>query len=292
MQEATIQSKEEKRAANAKKRQEAAVRKIQKKEDKEAEFQKAFNDYNNANERVGILREQINTPITIIGSYEKIQERVQQMKCIITNLKGRLAREMVVFSRCKRKYDKLIYNRSLASSIELMKEDTRRMVSKEKKAAKESTILSNKRIDLKKILQLPEVIIDIIQSYLPYETRNEMIEERYKPFKLIHNNLSIITLRSFLMHICSQPTYFTILTSKQKQNQIYDVNNLRNWNPDWGIEPRRQYVLNKLVHTIHVFKLLNPKAAYEFIRMLCILIKPDKKYRNIKPLIRLTSIPV
>jgi hypothetical protein len=292
MQEATIQSKEEKRAANAKKRQEAAVRKIQKKEDKEAEFQKAFNDYNNANERVGILREQINTPITIIGSYEKIQERVQQMKWIIRDLKGRLDREMTVFRRCQRKYDKLIYNRNLAAEVAMLKQDTRRLVSNEKKSAKESTILSNKRIDLNKVLLLPEVLVDIIQSYLPYEIRNEMIEERYKPFKLISKNLSILTLRSFLMDICSQPTYFTLLTTQEKCNQIYNPNNWQNWNPDWAKYLKRQFILNKLVHTIHVFKVLNPKAAYKFIRMLCILINPEKKYRNVKPVVRLTAVPV
>lgn len=286
------QTKEEKRAANAEKRQKAAFKKAQKKEAEEAEFQEAFYNYTTASDRVCMLREQINGPITITGSYDKIQERVQQMKWIIRDLKGRLDREMVVFRRCQRKYDKLIYNRKLAADLAMLKEDTRRLVSKEKKSAKESAIVSNKRIDLNKVLLLPEVLVDIIQSYLPYEIRTEMIEERYKPFKLISNNLSILTLRSFLMDICSQPTYFTLLTTQEKRNQIYNPNNWRNWNPDWSKDSGRQYVLNKLVHTIRVFKVLNPKAAYNFIRMLCILINPEKKYRNIKPVIRLTAVPV
>lgn len=292
MQEATIQTKEEKRAANAQKRQETAARKVKKIADEEAQFQEAFTNYTNASDRVCMLREQINGPITITGSYKKIQERVQQMKWIIRDLKGRLDREMTVFRRCQRKYDKLIYNRNLAAEATMLKQDTRRLVSNEKKAAKESTSLSNKRIDLKKILQLPEVLVDIIQSYLPYEIRNEMIEERYKPFSLISKNLSLLTVRSFLMHICTQPTYFTLLTNQEKRAQIYDVNNWSSWKPDWAKYHERPYVLNKLVHTIHVFKVLNPKAAYNFIRMLCILINPEKKYKNIKPIVRLTSIPV
>jgi hypothetical protein len=292
MQEATIQTKEEKRAANAQKRQETAARKVKKIADEEAQFQEAFTNYTNASDRVCMLREQINGPITITGSYEKIQERVQQMKWIIRDLKGRLDREMVVFRRCQRKYDKLIYNRNLAAEAAILKQDTRRLVSNEKKAAKESSSLSNKRIDLKKVLLLPEVLVDIIQSYLPYEIRNEMIEERYKPFSLISKNLSFLTIRSFLMHICTQPTYFTLLTNQEKRAQIYDVNNWSSWKPDWAKYHERPYVLNKLVHTIHVFKVLNPKAAYNFIRMLCILINPEKKYKNIKPIVRLTSIPV
>jgi len=292
MQEATIQTKEEKRAANAEKRQAAAARKAQKKEAEEAEFQKAYTDYNDANERVCMLREQINVPITITGSYDKIQERLQQMKWIIKDLKGRLDREMVVFRRCQRVYDRLVYNRNLAAESEMLKQDTRRLVSNEKKAIKESAILSNKRIDLNKILQLPEVLVDIIQSYLPYEIRNEMIEERYKPFSLISKNLSLLTIRSFLMHICTQPTYFNLLTGQEKRAQLYTRLNWSSWKPDWAKYHERQYVLNKLVHTIRVFKVLNPKAAYNFIRMLCILINPEKKYKNIKPIVRLTSVPV
>jgi len=292
MQESESQTKEKKRAANAQKRQKTASRKAQKNEADEAEFQQAFYDYTTASDRVCMLREQINGPITITGSFEKIQERVTQMKWIIRDLKGRLNREMVVFRRCQRKYDKLIYNRNLAAEVAMLKQDTRRLVSNEKTSIKESAIASNKRIDLNKVLLLPEVLVDIIQSYLPYEIRNEMIEERYKPFKLISNNLSILTLRSFLMHICSQPTYFTLLTSQEKRNQIYNPNNWQNWKPDWEKYSKRQFILNKLLHTIHVFKVLNPKAAYNFIRMLCILINPEKKYRNIKPVKRLTSVPV
>jgi len=294
MQAEQIQTKEEKRAANAQKRAQSAARKVQKKEAEEAEFQLAFYEYTTASDRVCMLREQINGQITITGSFEKIQERVQQMKWIIRDLKGRLDREMVVFRRCQRVYDRLIYKRNLAAEAVMLKQDTRRLVSNEKKSAKESAIVSNKRIDLNKVLLLPEVLVDIIQSYLPYEIRNEMIEERYKPFKLISNNLSILTLRSFLMHICSQPTYFTLLTSEEKRNQIYDRHTWGGgrWKPDWAKYHERPYILNKLVHTIRVFKVLNPKAAYNFIRMLCILINPEKKYRNIKPVIRLTSVPV
>jgi hypothetical protein len=238
------------------------------------------------------LREQINGPITITGSYDKIQERVQQMKWIITDLKNRMNREMVVLNKYRRVYDRIIYKRNLAAEAAMLKHDTRRMVSNEKRNAKEIAAVSNKRIDFEKILRLPEVIVDIIESYLPYEIRTEMIEERYKPFKLISNNLSLHTLRSFLMHICSQPTYFTLLTGQEKRNQIYDRNNWSAWNPDWKKFNERPYILNKLVHTIHIFKLLNPKAAYKFIRILCILINPEKKYKKNAPVIRLTAVPV
>jgi len=291
MQEEQIQTKEEKRVANAQKRQEVASRKAQKRAAEEEDFQRAFTDYTNANERVNMLREQINGPITITGSYDKIQERLQEMKWIITDLKARLGRELVVFNRCKKIYDNIIYKQNLTAEATMLKQDTRRLVSNEKKSAKESAVAANKHIDFKKVLRLPEVLVDIIESYLPYEIRTEMIEERYKPFKLISNNLSTQTLRSFLMHICSQSTYFTLLTGQEKRNQIYNRNNWSAWHPDWAKFKERSYILNKLVHTIHVFKVLNPNAAYKFIRMLCILIKPDKKYRNIKPTVRLTTVP-
>lgn len=293
MQEAPIQTKDEKRAANLKKRQEIALRNSQKKDAEEEAFQKAYNDYSNANERVCMLREQINGPITITGSYDKIQERVKQMKWIIKDLNGRLNREMVVFERCKRIYDSLVYKRNLAAEVEMLKQDTRRLVSNEKKVMKECAIVSNKRIDLNKILRLPEVLVDIIRSYLPYEILSEMIEERYKPFRLISNNLSVPTLRSFLMHICAQPTYFTLLTTQEKRNQLYRVNNWSQWNPDWAkYYSDRSYILSKLVHTIRVFKVINPKAAYNFLKMFCILIKSEKKYKYTRPLIRLTAVPV
>jgi hypothetical protein len=64
MQEAQIQTKE----TNAEKRQAAAARKAQKKISEEEEFQKAYTDYSDANERVCMLREQINGSITITGS--------------------------------------------------------------------------------------------------------------------------------------------------------------------------------------------------------------------------------
>jgi hypothetical protein len=145
--------------------------------------------------------------------------------------------------------------------------------------------------DIKMLHKLPLELVDIIATYLPYEVRNTLVEER-KPFRLF-KNLTTCTLKSFLMNICYTAEYFTLLTEDEKLKNIYIDNAAISWNPDWFKYKTKIEIETRIKHIFHTFKKSCPKGAYKLMRMFIVLIKPDKKYDNYDGnWTRLTSIPL
>jgi hypothetical protein len=193
----------------------------------------------------------------------------------------------------------------LQTKVDAAKEEITEMKKKETIVAK-----ANKKnaagFDLNMLNRLPLELVDIIESYMPYEVRNTLIEER-KPFRLF-KNLTTRTLRSFLMNICYTREYFSLLSEEEKQTYIYKpennphpyLPNLQNphhghfvWNPDWLQYTKKDEIETRIKYIFHAFNKSCPKGAYKLMRMFIVLIKPDKKYNKYDgSWTRLTSIPV
>jgi hypothetical protein len=186
-----------------------------------------------------------------------------------------------------------------------MKEEIQEMKKKESVVTKTNKKLAE-NFDMNMLDRLPLELVDIIATYLPYEVRNTLIEER-KPFRLF-KNLTNCTIRSFLMNICYTPEYFSLLSEEEKQTYIYKpennphpyLPNLQNphhghfaWNPDWLQYTKKDEIETRIKYIFHAFNKSCPKGAYKLMRMFIVLIKPDKKYNKYdSSWTRLTSIPV
>jgi hypothetical protein len=132
----------------------------------------------------------------------------------------------------------------------------------------------SKNTILADISKLPEVIVDHIRGYIPYEIRNEMIEQTYNPIRKLVPKLDRIALNILTKRIYLDPAFFATLSlEKVEQN----TQGQPSFKPDWRFDTKtnmRVRFLNAIVET----KRSHPELLYKVFSTLAILIKPDKKY--------------
>ena len=264
-----------------------------------------YNNYVLSRKKVNTLEKRKTATICFNGSYDELIELMEikkhEMKEIEKDLKTERINVHWLWIKYKRLKNK-VYNQD---RLNKMKEEIQEMKKEETVVAK-----TNKQnasgFDINILDRLPLELVDIIASYLPYEVRNSLIEER-RPFRLF-KNLTPVTIRSFLMNICYTPEYFSLLSDEEKLTYIYNPDNnphpylpnLQNphhghfaWNPDWLQYTKKEEIETRIKHIFHTFKKVCPKGAYKLMRMFIVLIKPDKKYNKYDgSWTRLTSIPV
>jgi hypothetical protein len=277
----------------------------ERKEKKKEDLKNLYNEYVEINRLVQSLKKKRTATINFNGSYEELVELMEikkhEMKEIDKALLVSTRRKCNLWYRfkfLKRAVD-------LQTKVDNAKEEITEMKKKEIIVAK-----TNKQnasgFDLNMLNRLPLELVDIIESYMPYEVRNSLIEER-KPFRLF-KNLTPCTIRSFLMNICYTREYFSLLSEEEKQTYIYKPENnphpyLPNlqtphhghfdWNPDWLQYTKKEHIETRIKYIFHLFKKSCPEGAYKLMRMFIVLIKPDKKYNKYDgSWTRLTSIPV
>lgn len=262
----------------------------ERKEKNKEKLKDVYNSYVSSKKQINILEKRKTATLHFNGSYNELVEFLEIKKQERKLLEKELSKENINRVSLLCKYS------SLKSRV-----DSQTRLDKEKKEInvmkKEELVLAktNKQLaasfDMIMLDKLPLEVVDIIATYIPYEVRNTMLEER-KPFKLF-KNLTTCTLRSFLMNICYTAEYFTLLTEDEKLKNIYIDNAAISWNPDWFQYKTKIEIETKIKHIFHAFKKSCPKGAYKLMRMFIVLIKPDKKYNKYDGnWTRLTSIPV
>ena len=277
----------------------------ERKEKKKEDLKTMSNEYGETYKLIKFLRKKKTATINFDGSYDELVELMEIKKQEMKEISKELA--LVTARRCYLwyKYSQLKHAIDLQKNVDNAKEEIKEMKKEETIVAK-----TNKRLagsfDMIMLDKLPLEVVDIIATYIPYEVRNTMIEER-KPFKLF-KNLTTCTLKSFLMNICYTTEYFSLLSEEEKQTYIYKpennphpyLPNLQNphyghfdWNPDWLQYNKKTDIETRIKYIFHKFKKSCPKGAYKLMRMFLILINPDKKYNKYDgSWTRLTSIPV
>ena len=137
------------------------------------------------------------------------------------------------------------------------------------------------RIDFKKMLKLPEVMVDYIESFLSYDTRIHLLETKYNPYKLLHR-LNKYTINHLIKQICLSPEFFNHLSVVEAQKQIFNYNISKPWehySPYWfcfsHIDSK-----NTAIAMIYKLKKINPQAAHKWIRQISMLINPTKNYKS------------
>jgi len=278
------------------------------KERKEKDREKLKDLYNNyvlSKKKVNTLEKRKTTTICFNGSYDELIELMKIKKHELKEIEKDLKAERINVRWLWFKYKRLKNKFDSQTRLDKMKEEIQEMKKKESVVTKTNKKLAE-NFDMNMLDRLPLELVDIIATYLPYEVRNTLIEER-KPFRLF-KNLTNCTIRSFLMNICYTPEYFSLLSEEEKQTYIYKpennphpyLPNLQNphhghfaWNPDWLQYTKKDEIETRIKYIFHAFNKSCPKGAYKLMRMFIVLIKPDKKYNKYdSSWTRLTSIPV
>ena len=262
----------------------------ERKEKNKEKLKDVYNSYVSSKKQINILEKKKNATLSFNGLYNELVEFLEIKKHEMKEIEKELKKERG--NRCILYFNYTELKHKVDSQTRLDKE--RKEINDMKK--EESCIAkTNKQLavlfDIKMLDKLPLELVDIIATYLPYDVRNTLVEER-KPFRLF-KNLTTCTLKSFLMNICYTAEYFTLLTEDEKLKNIYIDNAAISWNPDWFKYKTNIEIKTKIKHTFHAFKKSCPKGAYKLMRMFIVLIKPDKKYDEYDgSWTRLTSIPV
>jgi hypothetical protein len=135
---------------------------------------------------------------------------------------------------------------------------------------------------LKKISKLPEVIVNIISEYLPYNVRIALIEDKYKAtISSFHNNriellnypYKYFMFVCFLESIGTSSEFLYLLTRQEAREQILSLT---------GYRYKLQYVYcgdtcnskilkNKILWATEMAKNSNSKFAYKIMKMIIIL---------------------
>jgi hypothetical protein len=238
------------------------------------------------------LRKKKTATICFDGNFYKLIELCEAKKREMLEIDKELSVALKNMNRLSYRYKYLKHSVDLQTKVDNMKEEIKDMKKEESVVAK-----ANKQyavaFDLNQLNRLPLEMVDIIESFIPYEIRNTLIEEK-RPFRLF-KNLTPITLKSFLMNICYTPEYLSLISEGEKQKYIYnpETQPVGNWNPDWLDYNKRKDIETRIKYIFQLFKKSSPKGAYKLMRMFLVLINPDKKYdKHDGSWLRLNSIPV
>jgi hypothetical protein len=278
--------------------------KERKEKDKE-KLKDLYNNYVSSRKKVNTLEKRKTATICFNGSYDELVELMEIKKQTLKEIEKDLVKERGNMYWFWNKYKYLKHAVDMQTTVDNTKEEIKEMKKEESALTKANKKLAE-GFDINMLDRLPIELVDIIESFIPYEVRNVLIEER-KPFRLF-KNLTTHTIKSFLMNICYTAEYFSLLSEEEKQSYIYKpennphayLPNLQNphyghftWNPDWLQYNKKKDIETRIKYIFHIFKLRCPKGAYKLMRMFLVLIKPDKKYNKYDgSWTRLTSIPV
>jgi len=247
--------------------------------------------YTSSKLRLADLDSKKNEPLNFTGSYDQLQLFFEAKQNEMKEIERAMQNERIYMRDMWYKYSHLNIKVKTHTRLDKMRAEIKEMKKQETAVARENKKIS-KNFDMNKLNNLPLELVDIIRSFIPYETRNILIEST-RPFRLF-NNLTTCTLKSFLMNINYMAAYFTLLpTNEQKLKQIFNPNVTSQWKPDWLEYTNRDCIETRIKHIFHKFKKTNPKGAYELMRMFVVLINPYKTYnKHDGRWTRLTSIPV
>jgi len=137
-----------------------------------------------------------------------------------------------------------------------------------KRASKCKTLLSE-------ISKLPEVIVDYIRGFIPYEVRNQMIEHTYNPMRRLIPKMDKWLLYVFIKDFYRDPKYFAYLSPEEADRNTYGSPTYSPACVNGNITALRIRIMRPIVEMKHK----DPAVAYKFLSTIAILIKSDKVYK-------------
>ena len=125
---------------------------------------------------------------------------------------------------------------------------------------------------LAKVNKLPEFIVELIGTYLPYETLNEMLSQDLKRRVIRIGDTSM--LRRFIQEITTRPKYLTLLSREEALTKVRFLSN-GNTNPTYNWISYCLHDFKKLKTVIYDTLLLakagNPQFAHSVLKTVAVL---------------------
>jgi len=172
-----------------------------------------------------------------------------------------------------------------------MQEEMEQMDKNENKAAIKEQKKSELQL-LKKIKKLPEEMVKIIGSYLPYTVRIQLLESRKKTSALL-NKMSGEMVYHMLGMMCTEQEFVNMLPPEEAKKQLRyirdeDTGELvanRSYSPFHLRSTTSVENKQRIRYILNFTKELNSAFAYKITKMIHILFNPAKDYMIIYTMI-------
>jgi hypothetical protein len=137
---------------------------------------------------------------------------------------------------------------------------------KKKKAIAIATKPNTPEPILQAIQKLPEELVKVIYEYLPWDVRVSLLECSLPSTAGLLHRISVAD--RFWMQIRRMPGVLRLLPETVVSNEV----SVFSFNSNMTQKQKIKYVISRA-------KAENPKLAYEILRLIHVLIKPNKKYK-------------
>jgi len=245
----------------------------------------AQNEWNDAVIAYGRALDKLRSPVKmpILIAPEGIVNLKQLYKECQTNLKW--------LEKVKNNKNK-VYRAELKAKLRQTADNEWKIFDMEYKLAeKKQLALYKKRSDAylkgslqKLIFKLPEDMEQYeIKEFLSYDIRIQLLESRHNVAKML-GQMTPCALEFMLFKMCNETTYVELMTEEDSVNdgallEIYQMfgRNTRFRN-ELGV--RKVDAVRAILRVIYRYKSVNTAAAYKWIRMLAVIIRPGKWYHR------------
>jgi hypothetical protein len=197
--------------------------------------------------------------------------------------KNQIAKTILKQQKELRAWDEIIHERIIGKRVELKRQIQTLEIKDNVVNAQKALVLcekENKKKASKTIIdeinQLPEIIVSYIGEFIPYEIRNQLIEDKYNPMKQLVPRLDRFGLSRLIKQFYLHPKYFAQLTTEEAEQ---NTDRSLTYSPAWWGDTRSN-MMARLMRPVVEMKNKDPELAYKFLSTIAILIKPDKKYTH------------
>lgn len=150
----------------------------------------------------------------------------------------------------------------------------------EKKTSKKTKKGTFSDAFLQKVNQLPEVLVELIGTFLPkevvFDVKIRDLESRIKTQKLI-SRCSAPLKTGFLTYFSKTRQFLSLLPHEDAVNEVNSLGTKY-----YYVATAKEAEL-KILQLIEMAKATNPEFAFDVLKKLHILIDPAKKYKSQKP---------
>jgi len=216
-------------------------------------------DYKITRDNILRLHNNINKQIYLSGTCIQLKETIKDLQKIIITNNNKLKKELIEKDKLKHKY----FHLKFSNEIIIMGIENTCMLNDEKQLIKKCGNI-NKKLNITNINNLPLEIINIIKSYLSYETKINLIESKYNPINLI-KKLPKHILHILLMNIIK------IKNNMNNDNNDNNINNINNY-----LNYKKPDIITKIINIIYILKLTNPEMVYNFLKIFMYFDKINK----------------
>lgn len=199
-------------------------------------------------------------------------------------------------SKDKKYYIKLIDEElDIKIKMDTLELEEKNKVIAKKKSEEHQVVLKEKRKNknylseaiLKKISGLPDEIKRIICSYMPFNVRAALLDDKFKSVVAHYHNKKVPysnpLLIAFLEYIATQPEFLGLLTRKEARHQIPSLTprgfKWRHYSYCGELNKNPKLLYNKILWAVEMATFGNPKFAYKVMKTIIVFGGVEGKYR-------------